>query len=455
MAISFRSTNGSAPLVGFRDVLLQGIAPDRGLYLPAEIPRVPDERWEELRGASYVEVARELLVPFLSSFIPVRDLTPLLTEAYDFPVPLQEVVPGRYILRLDRGPTLSFKDFAARLMARLMAYALRGLDQDLCVLTATSGDTGGAVANAFLGCEKIRVVVLFPLEEITLRQRLQMTTLGENITAIGVEGKFDDCQRMVKEAFADADLGHLNLTSANSINFGRLLPQAVYYAYAYVTLAQRGIVDPPDPIVFSVPCGNFGNLVGGILSRRMGLPVKRFVVGVNENDEFPRYLQSGIYKKIDPSRKCISSAMNVGHPSNLARLIDLYGGVLDHTGVLRRQADLTALRQDFQTLSVDDATCRQVMRTAYEENGVVLEPHGAVAWHALTTLRPLGTGEVQVSLETAHPAKFPEEVTEATGTEIPVPEELARLERNREEFAVMESGYAQLKQFLVAELSRG
>ena len=377
-----------------------------------------------------------------------------------FPVPLERVEERRFVLRLDRGPTLSFKDFAARLMARLMAHALESEDHGLSILTATSGDTGGAVANAFFGLNGIRVLGLFPLEEITHRQRLQMTTLGGNVAAVGVEGKFDDCQRLVKEAFSDEELQGLHLTSANSINFGRLLPQSVYYAYAYTRLAAEGVIDPPEPVVFSVPCGNFGNLVGGVLARRMGVPIRRFIAAVNENDEFPRYLETGKYEKIEPSRKCISSAMNVGHPSNLARLVYFYGGVLDHTGRMVRTADLERMRRDFRAISVDDDTCRRVMKEAYEKYGLLLEPHGAVAWHALSVLGPeeesdpeTGLRPVEISLETAHPAKFPEEVTASTGVEVEVPPELARLERRREEFAVLPPRYSALKEYLVGEFS--
>jgi len=459
MPIMFRSTNGHAPLVDFREALLAGQAPDRGLYLPTEIPRLAPEGWQALAGAPYVDVARRMLAPFLEPSIAERDLVAMLEEAYDFPVPLEPAGPRRFVLRLDRGPTLSFKDFAARLMARMMSYALRGEDHGLCVLAATSGDTGGAVANAFLGVEGIRVIVLFPLAEITKRQRLQMTTLGGSIAAVGIEGKFDDCQRLVKEAFADPDLAGFHLTSANSINFGRLLPQAVYYAYTYATLAGQGAIAPLEPIVFAVPCGNFGNLIGGALAQRMGLPVKKFVAGTNENDAFPRYLATGIYEKVEPSRRCISSAMNVGHPSNLSRLIDLYDGTLDHAGTLVRQADLARLRADVESVSVDDATCRRAMREAFRELGLILEPHGAVAWQALETLRPRREpafrDEVQVAIETAHPAKFPEEVLAATGSDVPVPEALAVLERRREEFALMGPTYAELKQYLREELSHG
>ena len=447
-----RSTNRAAPHATFREALLRGQAPDRGLYVPVEIPRLPPESWKNLRGAPYAEVARAVVMPFVAGFISEDELARMLAEAYDFPVPIEDVRPGRCVLRLDRGPTLSFKDFAARLMARLMARALED-GRRLRVLAATSGDTGGAVASAFLGVPGIEVVVLFPLAEVSARQRLQMTTLGGNVAAVAVEGKFDDCQRMVKQAFADDDLCDLALTSANSINFGRLVPQAVYYAYACLAIAAR---HPGAEAVFSVPCGNFGNLCGGVIARRMGLPIKAFVAGTNANDEFPRFLATGAYAKIEPSRTCISSAMNVGHPSNLARLVDFYGGWLDHAGALREPPDLEALRRDVQSVSVDDDATRGAMRAAYRDHGVVLDPHGAVAWHALDVLRPRGGGgEIQVVIATAHPAKFPEEVQAAIGAPVPAPETLAALERRREEFALLPPSYAELKKLLRAEAAHG
>ncbi len=452
MPVTLRSTNRTAPHATFREALLRGQAPDLGLYVPVRIPRLPPEFWRDMRGAPYADVARAIVLPFVEGFIAEGELEPLLASAYDFPVPIEDVRPGRCILHLDRGPTLSFKDFAARLMARLMARALADERGGLCVLAATSGDTGGAVASAFFGLPGIKVVVLFPLREITARQRIQMTTLGGNVAAVGVEGKFDDCQRMVKQAFADDDLRAMALTSANSINFGRLVPQAVYYAYAYLALAAR---HPGAEVVFSVPSGNFGNLCGGVIARRMGMPVEVFVVGTNANDEFPRFLATGVYEKIEPSRVCISSAMNVGHPSNLARLVDFYGGWLDHAGVLKEPPDMDALRRDVQSVSVDDDATRLAMRAVHREHGIMLDPHGAVAWHALDALRPRHADEIQVAIATAHPAKFPEEVEAAIGGPVPVPAALAALERRREEFAVLPPAYEDLKQFLREEVADG
>ncbi|MCD6408171.1 threonine synthase, partial [bacterium] len=340
----FRSTNRKSPLVSFREAILKGQPPDYGLYMPVFIPRIEKEEIEKFKNMSYSEIAFHIIRRFTVEEIEEKKLFEMIEEAYrDIEVPVQKIEENFYLLHLDRGPTASFKDFAARLMARIMKYFAREEKKHLIILVATSGDTGGAVANAFWNVENTSVVVLFPEEEITERQRRQMTTLGNNVIAVAVKGKFDDCQAIVKRAFNDKDLSYLNLTSANSINFGRLLPQSVYYFYAFSRIEA-------DEVIFSVPSGNFGNLMGGVFAREMGLPVKKFIVAVNENDEFPKFLQTGIYKPVEPSKKCSSNAMNVGHPSNLARLIDLYGGwLLDERdekgevikkGVLKEKPDM-------------------------------------------------------------------------------------------------------------------
>ncbi len=319
--IFFRSTNRQSEPVSFGEALLKGQAPDYGLYVPLKVPEFSLEKIKSFVAAPYYQVAFEIVKPFVYDEIPEQELFELCRQAYNFPVPLEKLDNNIYMLYLDRGPTASFKDFAARLMARMMNYLASKQKMNLTILVATSGDTGGAVADAFFDLANIEVFVLFPLNEITDRQRKQMTTLGKNIRAVAVKGTFDDCQALVKRAFNDPAFSGKNLTSANSINFGRLLPQSVYYFKAFAEIGT-------DRIVFSVPSGNFGNLMGGVFAREMGLPVRKFIVAVNENDEFPRFLETGIYSPVVPSRKCPSNAMNVGHPSNLARLIDLYGGWL-------------------------------------------------------------------------------------------------------------------------------
>jgi threonine synthase len=445
--ILFFSTNRQAEPVTFREALLKGLAPDRGLYMPQRIPALTREEIAGFSDRPYHEIALTICRKFLAGQIRERDLAALTRDAYDFPVPLEPVCDRQYVMRLDQGPTASFKDFAARLMGRLTSHYLRREKRKLLILTATSGDTGSAIANAFYGLDSIQVLVLFPENEVTPRQRKQMTTLGRNVSILAVSGKFDHCQALVKEAFTDPELAHLPLSSANSINIGRLVPQIVYYFYAQAKLRQR--LD--EPAVFSIPSGNFGDMMGGVLAMRMGLPVKRLVIATNENDEFPRYLDTGTYRPIEPSRNCLSSAMNVGHPSNLARLITLYGGAMDEKGGISRPADLERMRAEMFAVSISDAETRQTMRTAYEQHRLLLEPHGAVGWAGLQKYLSRGEtapGQLCVSLETAHPAKFPEEIRALLGFDPPLPPSLEGIESRDETFARLAADYPEFKEYL-------
>jgi threonine synthase len=449
--IRFYSTNLRSDKLSFSEALLQGQAPDKGLYLPEEIPQVSAEEIKSFTDKPYHEIAYEISRKYLVGEIPDEDLQAIVREAYNYPVPLEPVLERKYIMRLDQGPTASFKDFAARMMGRLMQYYLDKAKRKLLILTATSGDTGSAIANAFYGLENIKVVVLFPEKEVTARQRKQMTTLGKNVEVIAVTGKFDDCQALVKEAFADPELHSMNLSSANSINIGRLIPQIIYYYYAF-SRVRPGL--PEDDIIFSVPSGNFGDIMGGILAFKMGLPVKRFIIAVNENDEFPKYLHTGEYKKIDPSRNCISSAMNVGHPSNLARLVAIYGGVMDEKGNVSHQADLGLMRKELYSVSVTDAETRKTIQEAWDRHNVLLEPHGAVGWAGLWKyLADEGSGlskeQLFVSLETAHPAKFPEEIERLLNYNPPLPLSLQGIEQKEEVFGKMENEYSRFKKHLM------
>jgi len=443
-AIKFFSTNGQTERVDFRAALLMGQAPDKGLYMPEEIPQIPSSLIGQFSKMSYPQIAYEVIKPYLGDLVSDSDLRAMLRDAYNYDVPIERVYDEKYVLRLDRGPTSSFKDFAARAMGRLIQYFLREEGRSIIILTATSGDTGSAVAHAFYGLDNVLVVVLFPEKEVTDRQRRQMTTLGKNIFPLAVQGKFDDCQALVKQAFVDADLSALNLSSANSINIGRLLPQAVYYFYAHSRAAPQG-----EEIVFSVPSGNFGDLMGGLLAMKMGLPVKEFVVATNENDEFPRFMDTGIYEPIRPSKNCISNAMNVGHPSNLARLFFLYGGQMDETGRVSRKPDMAAMRNDIYAVSITDEETRQTIKEAYSRHRALLEPHGAVAWAGLMKyLEECGDFSPCVSLETADPAKFPDEIVRATGINPPLPAAMARLDELEESFEMMDGQYASLKEYL-------
>jgi threonine synthase len=381
--------------------------------------------------------------------IPDDRLRQICKECYNYDVPLEKAYDNNYIMRLDQGPTASFKDFAARMMARMMRYFLEQEKSELVILTATSGDTGSAVAHAFHNVDRIHMVVLFPKAEVSARQRKQMTTLGGNVTVIGVDAKFDDCQAMVKRAFTDPNLTQIRFSSANSINIGRLLPQAVYYFYAYARLQQRG-----EPVVFSIPSGNFGDMMGGLIAWRMGLPASRYVIATNANDEFPNFIKSANYKKIVPSRVCISNAMNVGHPSNLARVVDLYGGHMDETGNILAAPDIEAMRKEMFSVSINDDETRKTIKETYENHGLILEPHGAVAWAGL--MRYLTSGEkppLAISIETAHPAKFPEEITKILGIEPKIPPSLSDLDKREENYLSIENDYNQFKKIVAEKFS--
>ncbi|HOX24286.1 MAG TPA: threonine synthase [Candidatus Krumholzibacteria bacterium] len=450
----FYSTNRSVPEVDLGQALLAGQAGDRGLFLPRAIPRYGRELLLRAGSLAYPELAAALLAPYCEGTFSRAELEEICEDAYDFDVPLESVDPPRWVMRLDQGPTASFKDFAARFMGRALGRLVRQRGRRLVILTATSGDTGSAIAHAFHGVAGIEVVVLFPINEVSDRQRRQMTTLGGNIRTLALDSKFDDCQALVKEAFADPDLAPLDLSSANSINIGRLLPQSVYYVYA----ASR-LVDLPggEPVVFSVPSGNFGDLMGGLLAKRSGLPVRRFVIATNANDEVPRFLATGRYEKIVPSRKCISNAMNVGHPSNLARIVDLYGGHLDETGRLLRAPDLGAMRRDFYAVSIVDQDTRAAIVDAYRRHRTILEPHGAVGWAGLDRYLAFHAEDrliTSIALETAHPAKFPEEIASLLGLEPAPPASLRGLEGRRETYEKLPTDYQAFKADLLRHHGR-
>ncbi|MGZ6292049.1 MAG: threonine synthase [Syntrophales bacterium] len=433
--------------VSFREALLHGQAPDEGLFMPDPIPVIPIESIMALQGTPYTKAAMLVATTFLADEIPREILEKIVIESYSFPVPLERVIDRKYIMRLDQGPTASFKDFAARMMARLMSY-FRDPGKRLNVLVATSGDTGSAVGEAFKGVEGIDVYILYPKGEVSGRQKKQLDTIGENVRAISVLGKFDDCQNLVKQAFSDTSFIDFNLTSANSINFGRILPQIIYYVYAYSQLARAD-----EEIVFSVPSGNFGDALGCEYARRMGLPVKKLVMPTNENDEFPKFMETGVYKKISPSRACLSSAMNVGHPSNLARFFDLYGGIVDRVGAVHRYPDLNEMRRWIFSVSVTDEETRRTIRRAYDQYKVLLEPHGAVGWRGLEAyLEGYGDFSLCVSIETAHPAKFPDELEDLLGVSPELPESMKGIDQKKGEPFELSAGYEEFKNYLKSHL---
>lgn len=435
-------------LVSFKEALLIGQAPDEGLFMPDSIPSLSFDEIMNLKGLPYKKTAMLVAEAFLKGDIPNETLQKIIDDSYNFPVPLEKVHNRKYVMRLDQGPTASFKDFAARMMARLMSYC-RGDDKRLNVLVATSGDTGSAVGDAFRGVLGIDVYILYPSGEVSGRQKKQLDSIGDNVQAISVEGKFDDCQSLVKQAFSDPDFTGMNLTSANSINFGRILPQIAYYVYAYANLAQ----EPDEELIFSVPSGNFGDALGCEYSRRMGLPVKKLLMPTNENDEFPRFLRTGIYEKVSPSRACLSNAMNVGHPSNLARFFDLYGGNVDRMGAVHKYPDLKLMKRHIFSVSVSDEETRKTIKNAYDRYGVILEPHGAVGWKGLEIyLFEYGDHPLCVSLETAHPAKFPEEINALLNITPELPQSMKDIDRRNGMALQLSAEYKNFKKFLIKNL---
>ena len=445
-AILFHSTNRQSAPVTLREALLQGQAPDRGLYFPEKFPQLSTEEIAAFANLPYHEVAFRVLSKFTADIVPEADLAEMCRSAYNFSIPLELIYDRVFLMRLDQGPTASFKDFAAQMMARLFGRFLSEDGRHVTILTATSGDTGSAVAHAFHKIPGVRVIVLFPVDEISVSQRKLMTTLRDNIRTVAIDGKFDDCQAMVKQAFGDPALAHIPLSSANSINIGRLLPQSVYYFYAAARLAEPG-----EPIVFSIPSGNFGDMMGSVVARQMGLPVRKIIASVNDNDAFPRFLTTGVYQKISPSRNSVSNAMNVGHPSNLARLVAVYGGQMDETGKIHKQPDLAAMRRDLFSTSVSDARTVAGVRDFWNRFKLLLEPHGAVAWQGFldwNAIEPLGDGPA-VIVETANPAKFPEEVEKVVGWPPDVPEKMLAALKLPEDFDRMNADYGKFREYLL------
>jgi len=457
--VSFRSTNGQSPPVNLRQALLAGQAPDRGLYFPEQFPTLTPDEIAAFTRQPYHEIAFRVLSKYTDGIMPPDALAAICRDAYNFEIPLEKVYDRVHVMRLDQGPTASFKDFAARMMARLLGRFLQEDGRQLTILTATSGDTGAAVAHAFHKVPGVRVLVLFPIKEISVSQRKLMTTLCDNVRTVAIDGKFDDCQAMVKQAFSDPALKHLPLSSANSINIGRLLPQSVYYFYAASRLAQPG-----EPMVFVVPSGNFGDMMGAVVARQMGLPIRKLVAPVNDNDAFPRFLTTGHYEKVVPSRNSVSNAMNVGHPSNLARLVAVYGGRMDETGKIHQMPDLAAMRRDLFSSSISDERTRETIREVWNKYELLLEAHGAVAWGGFqdwieserrlqaaedrAPLPPEG-GVPCVILETANPAKFPEEIEKTIGFSPDVPPAMTATIQLPEDFDRMGADYEAFRSYLL------
>lgn len=431
--MNYYSTNKKAPLASLKEAVVKGLASDKGLYMPEKIKQLPDTFFNEIGNARLNDIAKTVADAFFGEDIPKDKLESIVSDTLNFDIPIKKVEEGIYVLELFHGPTFAFKDVGARFMARLLSYFVKEQHQDdVKVLVATSGDTGSAVANGFLGVDGIRVYVLYPSGKVSDIQEAQFTTLDQNIVALEVDGTFDDCQALVKSAFMDKGLNkQMNLTSANSINVARFLPQSFYYFHAYAQLAKLGIC---NDVVVSVPSGNLGNLTAGLFARRMGLPIKRFIAANNRNDVFFNYLNTGIYSP-KPSVQTIANAMDVGAPSNFDRIIDLYG--YSHK----------AIRQEISGYTYSDDGIRTTIRSVFERTGYLLDPHGACAYCALKEGR--ARGETGIFLATAHPAKFKETVEESTGTTIEIPKGLAAFMQKKKQSYQLSNNLDHFKKRLI------
>lgn len=416
--------------------VVKGLAEDKGLYMPENIKPLPKEFFDNIDNMSFQEIAYTVADAFFGEDVDADSLKKIVYDTLAFDCPVVPVSDNIYTLELFHGPTLAFKDVGARFMARLLQYFLKKENNgsEVNVLVATSGDTGSAVANGFLGVDGIKVYVLYPKGKVSPIQECQFTTLGKNITAIEVDGVFDDCQALVKSAFMDADLNaHMKLTSANSINVARFLPQAFYYFYAYAQMKKQG---KADQMVMCVPSGNFGNICAALFGHRMGLPIKRFVAANNANDIFYNYLQTGKYNP-QPSKATLANAMDVGDPSNFARIYDLYKG--DHKAITSLISGAT----------YKDDQIRETMRQCHKETGYVLDPHGACGYQALKDL--LQPGEYGVFCETAHPAKFKEKVDDILSTDIEIPARLQAFMKGTKQSVEMSKDFADFKAYLLKQ----
>ena len=434
--MKYYSTNGNAPIADLHKAVVKGLAEDRGLYMPQEIKKLPKAFFDDIQDMTFQNIAYNVASAFFGEDVDLDALQDIVYDTLQFDCPVVKVKDNIYSLELFHGPTLAFKDVGARFMARLLQYFIRmeGKSDLVNVLVATSGDTGSAVANGFLGIEGIHVYVLYPKGKVSPIQECQFTTLGQNITAVEVDGVFDDCQALVKSAFMDDELNkHMKLTSANSINVARFLPQAFYYFNAYARMKALG---KADDLVICVPSGNFGNICAALFGHEMGLPVKRFIAANNANDVFYNYLQTGKYEP-KPSIQTLANAMDVGDPSNFARIYDLYGKSHERIASLISGATYT------------DDQIRETMRQCYAETGYVLDPHGACGYQALVD--GLEEGEVGVFCETAHPAKFKEKVDDILGIDVEIPERLAAFMRGEKQSVPMTKEFSDFKQYLLQQ----
>jgi len=434
--MKYFSTNRISPSASLKEAVLSGMPGDGGLFLPERIPGLRPHQIEALSTQTFQEIAQTMATSLLSEDIPAHAIQDIVGNSMDLDVRLTPLSEDVSILETFHGPTMAFKDFGARFMARLMSYLIRGDEAELTILVATSGDTGSAVASGFLGIPGIRVIILYPSGKVSPSQEKQLTTQGENIQALEVSGNFDDCQRLVKTAFSDEKLrqAHL-LSSANSINIARLIPQSFYYAYTAGQMrAKKG------DFVMSVPSGNFGNLTAGLIAKRMGVPIMHFIASTNRNDVFPEYLKSGDFQP-RPSDQTISNAMDVGDPSNLARIRNLFDD------------DISRIQSEISSWSFDDDQTRAMIGETFKQYQYIIDPHTAVGLLGLnkyTESTQLKTAGVVIS--TAHPAKFPESVEPIIGEKIPVPTQLAQYLEREKQATTMSTDYADFRQYLMDTL---
>ena len=444
--MNYYSTNGKAPIADLQKAVVKGLAEDRGLYMPEEIKILPKVFFENIHEMTFQQIAYNVASAFFGEDVDQDALQDIVYDTLSFDCPVVKVKDNIYALELFHGPTLAFKDVGARFMARLLRYFTQSNQNTqnnlINVLVATSGDTGSAVANGFLGVEGIHVYVLYPKGKVSPIQECQFTTLGKNITAIEVDGVFDDCQALVKSAFMDEELNqHMKLTSANSINVARFLPQAFYYFNAYARMKALG---KADNFVMCVPSGNFGNICSALFGHAMGLPVKRFIAANNANDIVYKYLQTGKYEP-KASVQTLANAMDVGDPSNFARIINLYS----QNNKLTPEATHHRITNLISGATYSDAQIREIMRQCYQETGYILDPHGATGYQALVDgLQP---GEIGVFCETAHPAKFKEKVDDILGIDVEIPDRLAAFMKGEKQSVPMTKNFEDFKKFLMQQ----
>lgn len=427
--MKYYSLNNKDNKVSFQEALIQGLAPDKGLYFPESIWPLPEIFFKAIELFSNEEIAFEAIKQFIGDEIPEDELRQILKETLSFDFPLVKVEENIFSLELFHGPTMAFKDVGARFMSRCLAYFNRDKDQKNTVLVATSGDTGGAVASGFLGVKGVDVVILYPSGKVSDIQERQLTTLGHNITALEVDGVFDDCQDMVKKAFLDDDLKFKNLTSANSINIARWLPQMFYFFFAYKELKKYN-----KPIIVSCPSGNFGNICAGIIAKKLGLPLAHFVASTNANDTIPRFLEKGNYNP-KPSIATISNAMDVGNPSNFVRIREMYNN------------DLSEFEKDFSSYTFSDDETLFEMQNIYQNTGYIAEPHGTVGYLGLKKEMLIHKDTVGFFLETAHPIKFSDVVEPALNIKLPIPKQIESV-LNKDKVSIKIKTYEEFKDFL-------